>query len=287
MPKKHRVGRNANRSKMVTAIILLFLSIMGLFSILPLILTINQAFKPTSELFLYPPRFFVQNPTLSNFKMLFDLMSSSWVPFSRYTFNTVIIAVSGTLLNIFVCSLAAYPLAKSKAPFMGMVFGIVTLALMFTPVVSDVANYSTMSGLGWIDTYMAIIIPAGATSLGLFLMRQFMLQISDDLLNAARIDGTGEYGALFRIVMPNVKPAWLTLAIFSFQALWNTGSTPYIYKEEFKTLPYALGQIVTGGLVRVGAGAAVGVVIMIVPIAFFIFSQSQIMETMTASGIKE
>lgn len=287
MIRKNRSGRNANRSKFVTGVILIFLSAFGIFSILPLILTISQAFKPTSELFLYPPRLLVQNPTWNNFKSLIDLMSSSWIPFSRYAFNTVFISVAGTLLNIIVCSLAAYPLAKSNAPFTGIIFGMVTMALMFTPVVADVANYTTMSSLKWIDTYAAIIVPAGAGCLGLFLMRQFMLQIPDDLLNSARIDGTSEYGVLFRIVMPNVKPAWLTLAIFSFQGLWNTGSTPYIYKEELKTLPYALSQIVTGGLVRIGAGAAVGVVIMVVPIVFFILSQAQIMETMTASGIKE
>jgi ABC-type glycerol-3-phosphate transport system permease component len=183
--------------------------------------------------------------------------------------------------------MAAYPLAKSKAPFMGFLFGLVTVALMFTPVVSDIANYVTMSSLNWIDSYTALIVPAMATSLGLFLMRQFMLQIPDDLIHAAHIDGAGEYAILFRIIMPNVKPAWLTLAIFAFQSLWNLGSTPYIYREELKTMPYALSQIVTGGLVRAGAGAAVSVVIMTVPIFFFIFSQSQIMETMTASGIKE
>ena len=282
-----KAGRNANRSKLATTLIVFIMLVFGIFSVLPLILAVNQAFKPVNELFLYPPKIFVQNPTFSNFKMLFDLMSNSWVPFSRYIFNTVLISVLGTLGNILVCSMAAYPLAKSKAPFVGFLFGLVTVALMFTPVVSDIANYVTMSSLNWIDSYTALIVPAMATSLGLFLMRQFMLQIPDDLINAAHIDGAGEYAILFRIIMPNVKPAWLTLAIFAFQSLWNLGSTPYVYREELKTMPYALSQIVTGGLVRAGAGAAVSVVIMTVPILFFIFSQSQIMETMTASGIKE
>ena len=282
-----RVGRNANRSKAVTGVIFAFLAVFGVFSVLPLVMTVSQSLKPVSELFLYPPRIFAQNPTLNNFKELLDLMNNSLVPISRYLFNTVFISVAGTLLNIFICSLAAYPLAKSKAPLMGFIFGIVTMALMFTPVVNDVVNYSTMSGLNWIDKYFSIIVPAGATSLGLFLMRQFMIQIPDELIKAARIDGAGEYTTLFRVIMPNVRPAWLTLAIFSFQSLWNTGNTPYIYREELKTLPYALSQIVPGGIVRIGAGAAVGVVIMIVPITFFIFSQSQILETMTTSGIKE
>ena len=281
-----RTGKHANRSKAVTCFIVILLAVFGLFSVLPLVMTVSQAFKPTSELYLYPPRFFVQNPTIGNFKMLFDLMNSSWVPFTRYAFNTILISVCGTVLNIVVCSMAAFPLAKSKAPFMGALFGLVTAALMFTPLVGDIVNYLTMSALGWIDSYLALIIPAAATSLGLFLMRQFMVQIPEDLLNAARIDGTSEYGILVRIVVPNVKPAWLTLAIFSFQSLWSISSSPYIYREELKTLPYALSQVVAGGIARAGAGAAVGVVIMIVPILFFILSQSQIMETMTASGIK-
>lgn len=281
-----KAGRHANRSRFVTVCIVLMLGIFGLFSVLPLLLTVSQAFKPTGELFLYPPRFFPQNPTLNNFKMLFDLMSTSWVPISRYIFNTLFITVCGTVLNIFVCSLAAFPLAKSKAPFMGQLFSLVTFALMFTPIVGDIVNYQTMAQLGWVDSYSSLIVPAAATSLGLFLIRQFMVQIPDDLLAAARIDGCKEYGVLFRIVFPNVRPAWLTLAMFSFQSLWTVASTPYIYSEEMKTLPYALSQVVSGGIARAGAGAAVGIFVMIVPIAFFIFTQSQIMETMTSSGIK-
>ena len=280
-------GRRANRSRTGTALIVIVVAFFAVFSALPLILMISQAFKPAGELYLYPPKLFPQNPTLGNFKTLFDVMSNSWVPFSRYLFNTLLIAVAGTLGNILVSSMAAYPLAKSRAPFVGFLFGMVTLALMFTQLVNDIANYMTMSALGWIDTYAALIVPGMATSFSLFLMRQFMIQIPDDLLSAARIDGAGDYAIFFRIVMPNVKPAWLTMALFSFQGLWSVGSTPYIYREEMKTMTYALNQIVSGGLARIGAGAAVTLLMMTVPILFFILTQSQIMETMTASGIKE
>ena len=280
-------GRRANRSRTGTALIVIVVAFFAVFSALPLILMISQAFKPAGELYLYPPKLFPQNPTLGNFKTLFDVMSNSWVPFSRYLFNTLLIAVAGTLGNILVSSMAAYPLAKSRAPFVGFLFGMVTLALMFTQLVNDIANYMTMSALGWIDTYAALIVPGMATSFSLFLMRQFMIPRPDDLLSAARIDGAGEYAIFFRIVMPNVKPAWLTMALFSFQGLWSVGSTPYIYREEMKTMTYALNQIVSGGLARIGAGAAVTLLMMTVPILFFILTQSQIMETMTASGIKE
>ncbi len=281
-------GKNSNRSRYGNFLIMSLMTIFGLFSILPMVLAINQAFKPIDEIFIFPPRIFVQNPVLSNFKMLFDLMSTTWVPFSRYIFNTILISVAGTVGNIIVCSMAAYPLAKHhKAPGVNFLFAIVTLSLMFNPVVGDIANYITMAGLNWIDDYKSIIVPAMATSLGLFLMRQFMVQIPDDMISSAKIDGASEYKVFWRIIMPQVKPAWLTLAMFSFQGLWTVGNTVYIYKEEFKTLGYAFSQIAAGGIIRIGSGAAASVVMMIVPIVFFILSQSQILQTMTSSGLKE
>lgn len=282
-----KTGKNANRSRFVTFLIIGLIALYGLFSCLPIILAVNQAFKPINEFYIYPPKIIVENPTTSNFKMLFDLMTTTWVPFSRYVFNTFFITIIGTVGNVLICSMAGYPLAKHKAPGIGFLFGLVTVALMFTAMVSDVANYMTISWLGWLDSYTAAVVPAFATSLGLFLMRQFMVQIPDDMIKSAYIDGANEYQIFWRIIMPQVKPAWLTLSIFSFQGLWNTGNIPYIYREELKTMGYALSQIVTGGIVRAGAGAAVGVVMMIVPIMFFVFSQSRIMETMVASGIKE
>lgn len=282
-----RAGKSANRSNAGNFVIILIMSIFGLFSIMPMVLAVNQAFKPINEIFIYPPRIFVQNPTLSNYRMLFDLMSTTWVPFSRYIFNTILITIIGTVGNVLVCSMAAYPLAKHKAPGIPLFFGFITLALMFNPVVGDVANYMTISSLNWLDDYKSIIIHTFATALGLFLMRQFMVQIPDTVLEAAKIDGASEYKTFWLIVFPQVKPAWLTLAIFAFQNLWTVGNTPYIYKEELKTLGYAFSQISAGGIIRAGAGAAAAVIMMIVPVTFFILSQSLIMETMTSSGIKE
>jgi ABC-type glycerol-3-phosphate transport system permease component len=158
---------------------------------------------------------------------------------------------------------------------------------MFHATVGDVANYITMSFLGWTNTYLAVIIPALAGSLGLFIMRQFMVTIPDSFLESARIEGANEYKIFFYLIMPNVKPGWITLSIFSIQALWNSTHSTFIYSEELKTLPYALSQIVTGGIIRAGAGAAVGVIMMIVPVTFFIISQNKVIETMATSGMKE
>jgi len=144
-----------------------------------------------------------------------------------------------------------------------------------------------MARIGLVDTYYAIIIPAMGAPLGLFLMKQFMSQINNSIIEAAKVDGTSEWRVFWQIVMPQVKPAWLTIMIFSVQSLWNLGASNFIYSEELKTLPYALGQIVSSGLARAGTGAAVTVILMIVPIVIFIFSQSNIIETMSSSGIKE
>lgn len=279
--------KRLNRSKSGDLILIFIIVAFGLFSTLPMVMAINQAFKPLNELFLYPPRIFVRNPTLSNFKQLFSLMMSSMVPFSRYIFNTVFITAAGTFGHVIVASLAAYPLAKLKAPGSAVLFGLVTVSLMFHATVGDVANYITMSFLGWTDTYLAIIIPALAGSLGLYIMRQFMVTIPDSLIESSRIEGASEYRIFWKVIMPNVKPGWITLSIFQLQALWNSTHSTFIYSEELKTLPYALSQIVTGGIIRAGPGAAVGVIMMIVPITFFIFSQSKIIETMATSGMKE
>lgn len=276
-----------NRSKTGDLAVNLVLIFIGIFMALPLVYAICSAFKPLDEIFLFPPKFFVQNPTLENFQDLFILMSKSWVPFSRYIFNTVFITVVGTAGNVIICSLAAYALAKHKFPGNKIIFELIVTSLMFSPHVTAIPNYLIMSKLGWIDTYKAIIVPAFATSLGLFLMKQFMEQIHDSMLEAARIDGASEWYIFCHIAMPMVKPAWLTLIIFSVQNLWNIRSSNFIYEEQLKTLPFALQQILQGGIARAGIGAAVSLLVMIVPIVLFVITQSNIIETMGSSGIKE
>ena len=168
-----------------------------------------------------------------------------------------------------------------------MIFWLIVTALMFSAHVTAIPNYLVMSGLGWLDNYLSLIVPAIAKPMGLFLMKQFMEQVPDSLIEAARIDGASEFAIFTRIVMPSVKPAWLTLIIFSFQDLWNLQGSNYIYSENLKTLPYALSQISAAGISRAGATAAVAVIMMIIPITIFIFCQSNIIETMVSSGIKE
>ncbi|NLJ75039.1 MAG: carbohydrate ABC transporter permease [Firmicutes bacterium] len=267
--------------------IFIFLLAGGIFSALPLVFAISNAFKPLNELFLFPPQFFVRHPTLDNFKDLFVLMGDSWVPISRYLFNTLFITLAGTSGHVLMASMAAYVLAKHRFPGRNFFFSLVVLSLMFAYQVTAIPNYLTMSALGWVNTYASIIVPAWSASLGLFLMKQFMEQISDSLIEAARIDGASEFRIFWSIVMPNVKPAWLTLIILSFQSLWNETGGRFIYSEQLKTLPYALNQIISGGVARAGVGAAVGLIMMIVPITVFVFNQSKVVQTMGTAGINK
>ena len=280
-------NKQLNRSLPVTILLFLFLALVGMFMALPLVYAINNAFKPLDELFIFPPRFFVRNPTLDNFYDLIAVMGDSWVPISRYFFNTIVITIFGTGGHILFASMAAYPLAKYRFPGSKVIFQIVILALMFSPHVTAIPNYLVMSGLGWIDSYLSLIIPAMAFPLGLFLMKQFMEQLPDQMLEAAKIDGANEFQIFWKVVMPNVKPAWLTLLILQFPLLWGTTGGNFIYSEELKTLNYALEQITEAGIARAGVGAAVALILMTVPIVLFIVSQSRVIETMSSSGMKD
>ena len=280
----HALNRSLGGDIAINTILLLF----GAFMFLPMLYAIMQSLKPLDELWYFPPRFYVVNPTMKNYGDLFRLMSTSWVPFSRYIFNTVFISVAGTFGNLILSSLAAYALKKVKFPGRNGMFQIITLSLMFNATVTSITNFLTMSIFGWVDTYLAVLIPAFCTTLGLYLMGQFMESaIEDSVIESARLDGAGEFRTYWHIAMPMVKPAWLTLIIFSFQGLWNMGASIYIQSEELKTFSYAIGQIIQGGIARAGAGAASTVIMMVVPVGVFLVSPSNIIETMASSCMKD
>ena len=282
----HRVV--LNRSAGGDTGITIVLTLLGLFMFIPMYYVVIQSLKPLDELFMFPPRFYVIRPTLENFGDLFTLMSDSWVPFSRYIFNTVFITICGTLGNLVFASMAAYSLAKLKFPGRNAIFQIIVMSLMFHSTVNQVTHFIILSAFGWIDTYLSIIVPSMAGTMGLYLMKQFMeSSVPDTVLESARLDGASEFRIYLTIAMPMVKPAWLTLMVECFKNLWNSGSSIYIHSEELKTFNYAIQQIVSGGIARSGAGAASTVVMMMVPILIFVFNQSQIVETMGSSGMKD
>ena len=277
----------AGRSLAGDIINFVFLCLFAAVMVLPMVYAISNAFKPLDELFVFPPRFFVRNPTLDNFKGISALFTETMVPFSRYVSNTVFITVGGTVGSIFIASAAGYVLEKKSFPGKNALFSLVVTALMFTATVTAIPNYLVMSKLGIVDTYLSIFLPVFGSSFNVFLMKQFMVNVPDTILEAARVDGAGEQRIFWTIVMPSVKSAWLTLIIFSFQSLWGITGSGTIYSEQLKTLPYALSQAVTAGISRTGESAAISCLMMIVPITVFIVTQSNVMETMMSSGIKE
>lgn len=282
------IKKRVSRSIGGDIVLIIFLILMASVMMLPMVYAISQSLKPNNELWIFPPRFFVVNPTLNNYKDLFILMSSSWAPFSRYVFNTLFITLAGTTGHIIIASLCAYPIAMYRFPGSNGFFVLVRTSLMFSGAVTAIPAFIIISKLKLLDSYGAVILPALSMSLGFFLMKQFMEQtVHPAVLESAEIDGANEWVKFYKIVMPMVKPAWLTLMIFTVQSLWNMGNTPYIYSEQLKTLPYAMGQIASAGIARAGVAAAISVFMMIVPLTIFIISQSNIIETMSASGMKD
>lgn len=280
--------RRLNRSKGGTVVLFLFILIMGFFCAFPMVLIIGNSLKGVTELWKFPPTVFPRNPTLKNYKDMFQAMSGTVVPFSRYQLNTVIITVAGTLGNVIFGSMAAYALCKLRFPGRNKIFSLVVKALMFNTTVTAIPSYLIMSNLGLVDSLWAIILPALGSTLSLYLIKQFMEQsIPDSLLEAARLDGASEWRVFWRIVMPNVKPAWCTAILLSVQALWNSSPNMLIYSEEKKTMSYVMGQISASGLSRAGVSAAITVLMMSVPILVFVLSQNQVLETMATSGMKE
>lgn len=266
---------------------LVVLCIVGAFMVLPLLLVVGNAFKPLDELFIWPPRLFARHPTLDNFRNISSLMSDSWVPMSKYIFNTVFITLASTFFHVLAASMAAYVLEKRDFPLKKAFFRLVVTSLMFSSAVTGIPSYQIMTKLHWVNTYWALIVPPIAAAIGLYLMKQFMCNIPDALLESARIDGASEFRIFWQIVMPLVKPAWLTLIIFSFQSTWGTTGGSFIFSETLKTLSYALNQILKGGLARAGAGSAVSLIMIVPPVLVFIFTQRNILQTMASSGMKD
>lgn len=283
---KIKPKKKINRSFGGSAAIFIVLGSIAVLMFLPFIYAIMQSLKPMEEIYAFPPKFFVKNPTGESYRLLATLTDSIWVPFSRYLMNTVIVTVVGTFGHLIFASMAAFVLAKYEFPGSKTLAKIVESSLLFAGPVTALPQYIIMSMLGLVDSLWAVILPAVCAPIGLFLMKNFIGQIDNAMLEAARIDGAGMFRIYMQIILPLVKPAMFTLVIFSFQALWNTTGGSYIYEESLKLLPTIMNQISTSGIARVGVTAASGVVMMIPPFILFICLQSRIIETMAFSGIK-
>lgn len=285
--RRIRLHKQLNRSHFGNFSIFLMLVLVGIFMGLPLYYSVIQSLKPVEERFIFPPRFYVVNPTGKNFTQLFQLVSDLTVPFSRYLFNSVFISIVGTGVGVLIGAMAAYPFAKKKFPGKDGMWKLIMLTLLFSGGVTTLPAYIIKAKLGLLNTYWVLILPSLASTLHMFLLRQFMLQIPDSLLDAAKLDGANDFVIFMNVIMPNVKPAWMTVMVLSFTNVWNTGSAGVIFKEELKLLPTALSQISAGGIARSGAAAAASVLLMIPPIVSFVLTQSKMLQTMAHSGIKD
>lgn len=284
-----RVGSKALRR--ATPLEYFLITLLATFTLLPIVYMVSTAFKPLEEMFLYPPRFFVRHPTVRNFAELLLAIDALSVPFVRYAFNSLFVTVVTVGAGVIVSSMAAYPLAKyPRMPGGKLFFSIVISTLMFAPEVTQIPRYLIVDRLGLIDTYAGLIVPALAGSYGLFLMKQFMEQVPVELIEAAKIDGASELGVFWKVVMPLVRPAWITLIIFAFIGTWNDFFTPLIFtrSEQMKTLPLVMSEIGGGpGVVaRWGAVAAASLVVTLPTLILFLLLQRFVMETMSYSGIK-
>ena len=290
--KKDRQSRSQvkrfTRSRVGTFFFFTFIFLAGAFTVLPLIYSICTSLKPLDELLIFPPRFFVIRPTLANYAALPELLSNLRVPLSRYIFNSLFVTLGTTFLYVVVASMAAFVLCKSNIKFKGVIFYIIQFSLLFNAYTLAVPQYLIFTWMNIIDTYWVYILPHFASTMGVFLMKQYMEgALPNALLEAAKIDGAGYYRIFWQIVMPIVKPMWLTLTLFTFRDVWASVPQGTIFSETLKTLPTIMSQITAGGIARSGSAMAVTCILMIPPITVYLISQSNVMESMSSAGIKE
>ena len=280
-------NKQAGRKIGGTVAIFLFLLILGLFMVLPIYLTIVMSIKPVEELFIFPPKLYAIRPTLDNFKDMFGALNQNRVPFSRYVFNSVFVTATVTVAQCIFASMAAFVLAKCRFPGSKIINSIIVIALLYQSNVIYIMQYIVMAKLHMIDTYWALILPSIASPMGLFLMRQSIGQVPDAMIEAAKVDGAGLFRICWQIVMPNQKPALMTLIIFAFQAAWNIQAGTVVFQEQYKTLPTVVTQAASSGLARAGVAMAAAVFMLVPPIVVFMLAQRQVIETMAHSGIKD
>ena len=285
---KKKSYKRFTRSRVANVLFVSFLLLAGLFMVLPLIYSVMTSFKPLDELMAFPPKFYVTRPTLYNYTVLPSLLDNLQVPFSRYAFNTVFISVAITVGHVILSGMAAFTLSNCKHKLISVVFWSVQVALLFNGYTLGIPQYLIFSKLGIIDTYWVYILPALQSTTGVFLMKQYMdVSVPKALMEAALLDGAGYYRIFWTLVMPLVKPAWLTLSLFAFRDAWAMQPGGTIFSENLKTLPVAMNQIAASGIARSGSVMAATVLLMIPPILVYLVSQSNVMETMSSAGMKD
>lgn len=285
-------GSNINPKHFERGQIKLIIAVLPLaaFMLLPIIYIVCHAFKPTEELFAFPPKFFVSRPTLDNFRGLMKASQTSGIPLSRYVFNSIIVTVLDVVLSIILSTMAGFALSKLKFRGKDTLLEINNMALMFVPVAVMIPRYLVIDSLHMTNTFLAHILPLLAMPVSLFLVKQFIDQIPDALIDAAYIDGATDFTVYRKIIFPLVRPAIATSAILAFQQVWvNTESSNlYMSEDGQRTLAFYMNTLTNANNTVAGQGIqAAATLIMFLPnLIMFIFCQKSIMNTMAHSGIK-
>ncbi len=251
--------------------------------ILPFLYMISTSLKSTSEVFIVPLQWIPSELRWDNFSTALEEHA-----IGRYFVNSLVVGVSVTALNLLTCSLAGYSFAKFTYRGRDVLFGLV-LATMMIPLASMIIPlYLVVRDLGWIDSYLGLIIPAGTSAFGIFLMRQHMLTIPNDLLEAARLDGSSEPRIFFEIVLPLSRTALSSLAIFIFMWNWDSFLWPLLVatKDEFRTLPLGVALFESSYGTNYPQLMAVAFLAMIPVLVVFLLLQRNFIQALTMSGIK-
>jgi len=287
MEKSKGSNKRVGKSWVNDIWIFVLLALLSIFMIAPIYIAIVTSIKPVQEIFIMPPKLYAINPTGDNFRDLFQVANNSWVPFSRNVLNSLFVTISATFLHVIFACMASFILAKCRFPGVKLINKTVVIALLFNSQVTYIMQYIVMARMNMINTYSALILPIVASSMGLYLMINSVGTIPDAMIEAAKVDGAGLFRICWQVVMPNMKPAIMTIIIFQFQAAWNSTGGNLVYDEALKTIPTVVQQIAAAGIARQGAIAASAVVLMIPPLAVFIAAQSNVMETMAHAGMKD
>lgn len=270
-------------------IILIILPLV-IFMGMPIIFIINHAFKPMEELFAFPPTFFVKNATLDNFTKLMKFSDSSGIPLSRYIFNSLLVTVITVGAALLLTTLSAFALSKIKFKGRNTLTQINQIAIMFVSTAVLIPRYMVICNLGLIDNLFAHILPLVAMPVALFLVKQFVDQIPDSLLEAAYMDGATDLDIYLKVILPMIKPAIATASILVFQQVWtNMETSSYFFNDDsMKTLTFYMNTLVNANNTVAGQGmSAAASLIMFVPnLVLFIILQNKVMNTMANSGIK-
>ncbi|MBE5940239.1 MAG: carbohydrate ABC transporter permease [Lachnospiraceae bacterium] len=279
--------RNFNKDQLPIYIILLPLAIFMLF---PLVFIFCHAFKPMSELFKFPPSFFVERPVMDNFENLLKSARNSSIPIGRYIFNSFLVTIAVILANIIISTMAGFALSKMKFKLRGPLFAINQAALMFVATAVQIPRYLIISNIHITDTYFAHILPLIAAPTTLFLIKQFIDDVPDSLIEAAVVDGANSFRIYSQIIIPLIKPAIATGVILSFQQVWGylESSNLYTNTESMKTLVFYMNTLANAnnGVQGQGVQAAATLILFVPNLIIFLFLQKDVMNTMAHSGIK-